>query len=166
MLVEHIVASEQVVHCHEGHWVDIAVGSHEGAEILVCLVTFVQVIEFHNVEVLFSMEKLVGEVTHQASILNVVGFAPSRVVVLKPVRCDLEWTVVNQRQQVGLLVELCHDCLPEGFVGASTEQKVVNGVKQTWVIELIGDLAQMALESLMELGVTGTTDAVGVHKVG
>lgn len=86
LLEEHVVQIEHVRNSGEGNGVNKAVTSQECLEFCILDVRLEIVIEFTDVEVLFSIVKLV----------NVVVKVPIGEALLQPELAHLEWSVVNE----------------------------------------------------------------------
>jgi len=121
------------MNCHKWRWIDIAMAREECSEVFVRAITLIKIVQFYNVEVLFSVEEFVCVVTEQAAVL--VAFCiPLREVVFHEEHRCFEWLVVNQREYFFLVDCVLNQLPPNLFICVLSEHHIVNCVEQARVI--------------------------------
>jgi hypothetical protein len=94
LVVEHKVQSKQIVDCHEGCGVNVAVTSQEGSKVFVGIIKLVVIIKFDYIIVLFSIKEFVSKVTIKAAFVFSIS-VPLWEMMLDKELSSLKWFIVN-----------------------------------------------------------------------
>ena len=95
LLLEHKVELEQIVHGHHWNGVYITVTSQESSEVFVLTFHFIPVVEFHNVEVLFSLVELVLIITQECTVTLTIAIPLIAEMVLQENEACFERLVID-----------------------------------------------------------------------